>query len=197
MFQENSDSCWKMLRSIAMKEVTKSWPSISDAGWYAEQSLREPTPPGRPSIYNTLIPTQLHLNKRIQKILKKDISLIKLFLYCSRYLGWRNSKLPKEFFERFNCMKSRTFFIRSRLRKHVSKGNGLRCIEKFIISLDEMARVRRVRKRLFTNVNCCRLSSGDGKWFLKKSKMWQNMLHVNQWRIGCCTGHLSSYYWNE
>ena len=49
------------------------------------------------------------------------------------------AKLPKEFFERFNCMKSRTFLLEV-VPKHVSKGNGLKMLGEILgISLDEMA----------------------------------------------------------
>ena len=48
------------------------------------------------------------------------------------------SKLPKEFFERFNCMKSRTFLLEV-VPKHVSKETALMLGEILGISLDEMA----------------------------------------------------------
>ena len=100
----------------------------------------EPTPPaGRPSIYNTL-PHPITFEQKNPEDFEEGHIFNKAVLCIAQdILDEGIAQLPKEFFERFNCMKSRTFLLEV-VPKHVSKGNGLKMLGEILgISLDEMA----------------------------------------------------------
>ena len=100
----------------------------------------EPTPPkGRPSIYNTL-PHPITFEQKNPEDFEEGHIFNKAVLCIAQdILDEGIAKLPKEFFERFNCMKSRTFLLEV-VPKHVSKGDGLKMLGEILgISLDEMA----------------------------------------------------------
>ena len=100
----------------------------------------EPTPPeGRPSIYNTL-PHPITFEQKNPEDFEEGHIFNKAVLCIEQgILDEGIAKLPQEFFEHFNCMKSRTFLLEV-VPKHVSKGNGLKMLGEILgISLDEMA----------------------------------------------------------